>query len=224
MIIEQQNILFSKWQEKRKYNDFIKDGVFCEEEYVKQPLKILYVLKEANWNGSVNLCEWILSEPKSGYWRTWNNIARWTKALIEGGEYPHYVSKTDKSYWVKKIAFLNLKKVGGGAKANKDEISEYAIRDKKFIKEQILLYNPDVIICCGRGQGKNADLLYNEVLTDLNRSEWKKPIKTYNWFTFEINNKDIPVISFVHPQMWGGHDRFKEKYNDILDIKANLSL
>ena len=224
MIIEQQNILFSEWQEKRKYNDFIKDGVFCEEEYVKQPLKILYVLKEANWNGSVNLCEWILSEPKSGYWRTWNNIARWTKALIEGGEYPQYVSKTDKSYWVKKIAFLNLKKVGGGAKANKDEISEYAIRDKKFIKEQILLYNPDVIICCGRGQGKNADLLYNEVLTDLNRSEWKKTIKTYNWFTFEINNKDIPVISFVHPQMWGGHDRFKEKYNDILDIKANLSL
>lgn len=147
-----------------------------------------------------------------------------TKALIEGGEYPHYVSKTDKSYWVKKIAFLNLKKVGGGAKANKDEISEYAIRDKKFIKEQILLYNPDVIICCGRGQGKNADLLYNEVLTDLNRSEWKKPIKTYNWFTFEINNKDIPVISFVHPQMWGGHDRFKEKYNDILDIKANACL
>ena len=139
MIIEQQNILFSKWQEKRKYNDFIKDGVFCEEEYVKQPLKILYVLKEANWNGSVNLCEWILSEPKSGYWRTWNNIARWTKALIEGGEYPHYVSKTDKSYWVKKIAFLNLKKVGGGAKANKDEISEYAIRDKKFIKENVEL-------------------------------------------------------------------------------------
>ncbi len=85
--------------------------MFCEEEYIKQPLKILYVLKEANWNGSANLCEWILSEPKSGYWRTWNNITRWTKALIEGGEYPKYVSKADKTYWVKKIAFLNLKKL-----------------------------------------------------------------------------------------------------------------
>lgn len=154
MILEEQEVLFTEWQNDNKYLYFIRDGIFCEEEWNRQPLKILYVLKEANWTGSVNLCEWLLSEPAKNYWKTWNNIARWTKALIAGGEYPQKVSKADKSYWLKKIAFLNLKKVGGGSRANDGEIRNYAIRDKEFIKRQIILYNPDIIICCGRGNGK----------------------------------------------------------------------
>lgn len=44
-------------------------------------------------NGNADLCKYLLSEPKSSYWKTWNNIARWTKGILVGGEYPKRVTK-----------------------------------------------------------------------------------------------------------------------------------
>ena len=108
---EKEQALFSAWKESQGYKYFISDGVFNEEELDKQDYRILFVLKEANWeNATADLCELLLSEKSSGYWKTWNNIARWTKAILEGGNYPRYVSKADKTYWLKKVIAMNLKK------------------------------------------------------------------------------------------------------------------
>ena len=95
-IKEKERELFKHWKERRGYDSFVADGIFDENVWNQQEIKITFVLKEANWkNRTVDLCEWIMSEPKSTYWKTWNNIARWTKALLEKGEYPKYISKAD---------------------------------------------------------------------------------------------------------------------------------
>ncbi|MGM9641735.1 MAG: hypothetical protein ACI3XI_00865 [Eubacteriales bacterium] len=223
-IKEKERELFSKWKSEQQYPSFISDGVFDEECYNRQDIKILFVLKEANWeNGTVDLCKYLLSEESSGYWKTWNNIARWTKAILDGGDYPEYISCADKTFWLKKIAFLNLKKKGGTSKAKDKEIQEYATRDKKFLLQQIELYYPDIIICCGRGEGKNADILHDTVLPKENVSEWKQPCLRYNYFIYSPScNKEIPVVSFCHPQMWGGHVRFKKRYDEMKFIGAFL--
>lgn len=222
MIKEQEQALFARWKSERGYQYFISDGIFDEAEWNKQAYKILFVLKEANWeNGNADLCEFLLSEESSSYWKTWNNIARWIKALLEQGEYPRNVSKADKSFWLRKVAAMNLKKVGGDAVAENDTIREYAQADRVYIKEQIELYQPDIIICCGRGNGKNADILHDIIFDSSQVSEWQEPITEakYNYFTVQIKeNRLTPVVSFYHPQMRGGHDKFQKRYEEMIEI------
>ena len=221
MIKEKEKELFARWQAERGYKYFISDGIIDEVEWNKQNYKILFVLKEANWeNSNADLCEFLLSECSSSYWKTWNNVARWTKALIEKGEYPRYVSKSDKSYWLRKIAVMNLKKVGGDAVAEDETIKSYSTTDRTYLKEQIELYKPDIIICCGRGVGKNADILHDIVFESPQVSEWLKPIteNKYNYFVVAIDNKQVPVVSFYHPQMRGGHDIFEKRYKEMITV------
>lgn len=221
MIKEQEKELFARWQTERGYKYFISDGVLDEVEWNKQSYKILFVLKEANWEtGNADLCEFLLSESSSSYWKTWNNVARWTKALIEKGEYPRSVSRSDKSFWLRKIAAINLKKVGGDAVAEDETIREYAERDKSYLKEQIELYNPDIIICCGRGVGKNADILHDIIFESSQVSEWQEPMTEtgYNYFVVALDNKQVPVVSFYHPQMRGGHDKFRKRYEEMIAV------
>lgn len=223
-IKQQENLLFEEWKKKQGYSYFISDGVFDEDEWNRQDYKILFVLKEANWeNGNVDLCKYLLSEPKSPYWKTWNNIARWTKAILIGGEYPKRVTKKDKTYWLRKIAAINLKKIGGGSAAQDKIIGYYAKKDRIFIKRQIELYKPDIIICCGRGKGKNADILHDVIFSDEEVSEWKKPVLQYNYFYIKMKEKgEVPVVSFYHPQMIGSHSLFAKRYEEMKVLAHNL--
>lgn len=221
MIKETEKELFNEWKTNRGYDSFLEDGVFDEETYNNQNIKILYVLKEANWeNGNCDLCEYLLSEVSKNYWHTWNNIVRWT-AAIRGAEYPHTISKRDKTICLKTIAAINIKKVGGDARADDEEIREFGIRDAEYINKQINLYQPDIIICCGRGNGKNADILHDYVLKNV--SEWKPDINGYNYYLANLNSKkNIPVVSYYHPQMRGGHSKFKELYDIMIQIASEL--
>lgn len=222
MIKEKEKLLFKSWKEERSYTSFWEDGLFDEEEWNKQTIKILYVLKEANWeNGNGDLCDYLLSEKSSNYWRTWNNIVRWTQAIRYGSKYQKHITKADKTKCLRTIAALNMKKVGGDASANDEEIRDFGKRDAKFINQQIELYQPDIIVCCGRGTGKNADILHDYVLTSA--SEWQEPIETYYYFLCTLESgKTIPVLSFRHPQIRGGHTVFEKTYNDMLTVVEEL--
>lgn len=227
MLKEKEQALFSRWKEERGYPAFISDGIFDEKEWNQQNCKILFVLKEANWeNGNCDLCEFLLSEKSPTYWRTWNNVVRWTMALLAPGEYPRNISNSEKSYWLRKVSFINLKKVGGDAVAENETIKEYAEKDRYYLREQIELYRPDIMICCGRGVGKNADILHDIVFHPSQISSWQEPIteKKYNYFYVKINEKQIPVLSFYHPQMRGGHEKFQRHYEEMIEIGKILKL
>lgn len=224
MIKEAEKQLFKQWKADKQYDSFLEDGVFDEESWQRQTIKILFILKEANWEGgNTDLCEYLLSERSATYWRTWNNIVRWTQAIRVGGEYQRYVSKQDKTKCLRTIAALNIKKVGGDAQADDDEIRRFGIDDARYIDCQIELYQPDIIICCGRGTGKNADILHDYVLKNV--SEWKSKIARYNYFIATLNTgKRIPVVSFRHPQIRGGHEEFMRAFNDMIYIAEQLRI
>ncbi len=223
-IKEKEKELFIQWKKKRGYDSFLEDGLFDEEEWNKQNIKILYVLKEANWeNGNGDLCEYLLSEVSSTYWRTWNNIVRWTHAIRFGEDYIRKITKRDKTSCLKTIAFLNIKKVGGDAQADDEEIRTYGKLDAEFIYRQIQLYRPNIIVCCGRGNGKNADILYNYVFPKSHISRWQYPIEKYNYFMLSLNEETkIPVVSFRHPQIRGGHIEFEKAFADMKKLVQGL--
>lgn len=195
-IKDKERELFNEWKAAQGYSYFISDGILDENEWNKQDYKILFVLKEANWEGgNTDLCEFLLSEASPTYWKTWNNVARWTKAILEGGD----------------------------AVAENDTIYSFAEKDKVLLKRQIELYEPDIIICCGRGKGKNADILHDIVFEKNEVSEWKEPMLQYDYFLAKINNrKSIPVVSFYHPQMRGGHELFMKRYEEMKYLAKEL--
>lgn len=74
---------------KHSFNAFIRNGI-VDPEYYEMP-HILFVLRDMNCLHERDLCM-DLRKDGSG-WKTWNNIGRWTKALLDGDEkYPQNMS------------------------------------------------------------------------------------------------------------------------------------
>jgi len=221
---ERQDKFFEDWIKEQQCTSFFKDGVIDEKTYFKEDIKILFILKEANCPEGKDDLKKYLKDPglKGNWWRTWNNVARWTIALLEGGGYPKTFSGEYRASVLKRIAFLNLKKEGGGATAESAKIANAAKADSCYIKKQIEMCDPDIIICCGQNGESNATILRNYVLKN-NVSNWEITLN-YIYYYFYKNEKgrQIPIVSFVHPQMRGGHKRFEEKYNLMLTVKEEF--
>ena len=47
-IKEQENLLFGVWEDRIGGSNFIRDGVIDETRFLKEKLKFVFVLKEAN--------------------------------------------------------------------------------------------------------------------------------------------------------------------------------
>lgn len=221
MLKEQERQLFQRWKAEQSYSSFISDGIFDESLWAQQPVKVTFVMKEANWeNGNADLCQWLLEEHKGSYWKTWNNIARWSQALLAGGEYPRRVSKADKTDWLSRVSFLNLKKVGGGRRTDNSVLREFAARDASYIREQLSLYAPDILICCG--WWVVADILYQDVLPKDALGPWQKTSGGFDYFRGQLGGKEIPVVSFYHPQRIASHAVFEEWYEHMKKIGSEL--
>jgi hypothetical protein len=187
---------------------------------------VLYILKEANdgkegkGDGNWNLANHLMSN--GGGWQTWNNIARWQYLIEKSNEGVTWekIPKADKTFRIKmlnKIAFLNLKKVAGGAAAKPNEIWTYSWEDKDLIKKQISMYNADVIICCGTGE-----MVLDRKLVELN--EWKETSNGIKYQLIKANEFTQIIISFYHPANRGkkGKEMFNllmNAYKEIQNIK-----
>ena len=223
--------LYEDWQKEHEFSAFIRDGIVDESHY-EEP-HVLFVLRDMNCQTECDLREQ-LSSHGSG-WKTWNNIGRWTKALLDGDEnYPADMSEANRVEQVKRIAVMNLKKEGGVSRTSGSELLNAVQTQHEYIYKEICLCNPSIIICCGlpmKGCISNADLLWNYVFTD--RTEWEKFSSAnlpHDWWFYEatINGKKIPIISFCHPQTTnlcgrrGHNDLFEPLYRDMLYIRERF--
>ena len=215
-IREQEEKLLDKWREKRRgTSGFIRDGIVCEEEYLKSKLKIVIVLKEPNAEEGG---EWKLKDSMMGEenWRIWNNVARWVYGIrnreqIPDWEYDDKESELPTYNWkcddnlanfrknsLKSICAMNLKKVPGGGTADYEVLSVAASNNRPFIKEQYNIYNPDLTICCGADSGSTGDMFRDAMgYTDTEETEgWKQTKRGIWWYQRE---KRKYVVIFNHP-------------------------
>jgi len=220
--------LFEKWKNLYKINAFIRDGIVDSEHY--DTPHVLFVLRDMNCQYERDLCA-DLRRDGSG-WKTWNNIGRWTKALLDGAaEYPKEMSTQDRVNQLKRVAVMNLKKEGGTSRTAGTDLLQAVQTQHEMIREELCLCNPDIIICCGltaSGILGNATLLKSHVFQS--STEWESfRSKTFDrewWYYFaEVNGKQVPVISFCHPQVTNlegarGHDDlFEPLYRDMLCVR-----
>ncbi|MDD7456880.1 MAG: hypothetical protein PUK83_00380 [Clostridia bacterium] len=210
--------LIEKWQDSDFKNEskkvkneskyvFVLDGILKPDEWAKQRVKLLFVLKEAydsSEKQKVGLnawdeMEWISKKTGiiNGKNTTWRRIYQWTKAILEGKNY----SELPKPNWddgtLDKIAVINIKKFNGESRSENQNLIDHAERHSKELLRQIELINPDVIVC-----GYTCWLL-DIVLGKENREIIRKTksdlLKYKTRSLFKDNKKEVIVIDFWHP-------------------------
>lgn len=143
---QQLDDLFTTWQ-KRLNENIVKDGIISEKEFDKAPKKVLFITKEPN-------------NPKkdAGDFRKWwkdkikytfsIRIAEWSHGIMEG--FPPYddIKRSDqlKLKALHKVAFMNIKKVGGTGNSEYASIFDHSKKYKDLILEEIKIIAPEIII------------------------------------------------------------------------------
>ncbi len=191
------NDLFTEWKSKYFLNEvFYKDGIINEEEYSKAKIKILFVAKEPNGKNHDNY-----KEPYSDFTDEWNNqipkyrfakrIADWSYGILN--KFDRYNDEAIQNYYLKKIAFMNIKKSRGTSTTKENEFSNF-INEKGeeylcLIKKQIEIIEPQVVIL-----GLSWKWLIDVCFPNL---KWKKENEA---FPFAIN-ENIFYVDCYHPSV-----------------------
>jgi hypothetical protein len=125
------------------------DGILDEEEYAKQEIKLLWILKESYGEAiEFENRENLLKDEKYLTYPTWDSIIKVTYAIINNLQnLDTHLSTNEKQSVLKKIAFINIKKNSGESKSIEKEIENHFNLNSILLVDQINFINPDIIIC-----------------------------------------------------------------------------
>lgn len=147
--------------------EFHKDGIIHAEQYQEERLRLLFVLLEPNSKGG----RWDRFQGHDlrqvfgevGLGKSIDiNLARWTRVLLDGVQEYFSLNAAAAKEQLRRVAIMNLKKLAGSGTANPEAISVHAWRDAAFIRKQVELIRPDLVVTCG----PNANRLFGMVLSD----------------------------------------------------------
>ncbi len=196
-IAEKEDKLFEAWPSRQE--SFVPDGLVDADEYARSRVKLLFVLKEANAPGERgDLREFLRGD---SWGPTWNNVTRWVEGIeglpcIVPWDKLSEVDINRRKRVLRKIAAVNLKKEPGAGVADYDQLREATQRDRQSISEQLSLYAPNYVICCGTDV---SNLLFEAEPIGVyprNADDWKS---TSRGVRYRIENA-VPHIAYHHPQ------------------------
>jgi hypothetical protein len=187
--------------------EFVKDGVISEKEWNNVPLKIIFVLKEANNLKKKHNEDWMnfkrfLGDSGGGR-TTFANIARWAYGILNIDEnlswndiHKKGLDSNERKRILKKICVVNLSKQPGGSRTKFDNLKEKFERyNKEYLEKQLAFYaDADIIICCGNGVGS----LFKSALSKINFGEYKPVGKIDGIWHNTLENGQL-MISYYHP-------------------------
>ena len=190
---KQLNSLFEKWESSNKdyTGRFIRDGII-DESIFEAPgnKKLLIIAKEPNYqdDGSWDFRDWWKTKLQFSFSI---RLAEWAYGIENN--FPIYSKIQDNQdeqlKAIHKMAFMNIKKIGGNGTSDQDKLMDFAIRDHGFIRKQIEIIEPEIIVLC-LSWGKLEDSLFPEIKT-----EWKD----CGYDIFVASYKGVKYISFYHP-------------------------
>ncbi len=140
---------------KNENTNIIADGVINPYSYYDANPKILWVLKEAN---STEKTDWNYQDFFKYTWHKHSNIMAVRRIVFTTYGLFNMINHleelplwSDSNYQkeVKKMAIINIKKTPGSENVDDSVISAAYAENRELIKEQIELYNPNVVIFGG---------------------------------------------------------------------------
>jgi len=208
MINERLDSLYMDYYGDR-INDIIPCGVVDEETYSSVYPKIVIILREAHMRTPYQIeSRWTIPKGlkrnadmglnnlsmERKYMYTWRQAGVWAYAIINGFDtYQVLRSPSPVAQGLKCIGMTNLKKTGGKASSNWQEISYHAKQDKELWQRELEIMNPDLILCGGT---------YRDVTSNLGLERYllhKDLDKSYFYSIHNMNGKQSVILSFWHP-------------------------
>jgi hypothetical protein len=162
--------LFETWIEtypEEQRSVFHRDGIIDEAKFESQAYRVLFVLLEPNSKDGRydRYSGWdlrkVFGEEKLKK-ELHFNLAIWTRALLDGATNYIRPSANTAEEQIRRIALINLKKIGGSGKADYEAISIHAWKDREFIREEVRIISPTVVVTCGN----TAHRLFGWVMKD----------------------------------------------------------
>ena len=206
--------LIAEWRRLRpEYAPFVIDGILDETIWETAAPKILFLLKESygGWyqiKGPINVID-------GGNKEFWPNICRW-KHLIKSlhqGVLPQFPELSELEEWrdgsflLRDIAYVNIKKKLGGSTSNARDIMDFALRDQDFLRRQIDLIDPAIVLCGGTFWPYHAIYSGNTTMHKASDRVWCHGKRQ--------------VIDFKHPGNWQHKGGAAGLYNELLKILKN---
>lgn len=220
-------VLKNKWKDEfmaSHDNCIVWDGIINYDEWFKNNLKIMFLLKEAfsknnetEWNiaEAINEDNGIFYVGNQANQAMQNRVAEWAYAVDEGindnsitkeEALNKHREKPRKS--MLKAAWVNIKKIDGIQYSNSTDLTTFVKRNNKLLKEQIGLINPNIILCGGTFNLAKKELFENsfskikgtEYCYDWNGKlliKFRHPSRAAVSTMFDINN-DIQKIARKH--------------------------
>lgn len=190
-IRELENQLFTRW--KRGKESFVEDGIVNIKKYQERRHRVIYLLKEVNSDDNYwDLKDYLKSGARGSFW---NNITRWTIGINNLDRHINwdeidYIDHEKRKEILNSIGVINIKKEIGSSKSNNEELEKYTKNNSNQIKEQIDIYDPEIIICCG------TSYLYKNFIYN-GEEKWNRSSYGVDY----IERKEGKyVISWKHPQ------------------------
>ena len=190
---------------------FIEDGYISQSDYLKAPIKILFILKEANvadykletHTSQVGFYKSFITEEYDNPPKQKEKMARMAyylqnpKLSVSERRKPKI---NDLKKALEKVAFMNINKRGGGNKTSPALFRNYYDKYSTFVQREIKILNPDIIVVLG----KNNTFI---------KSNDEKVIHLYFWHTaYGMRTKKLKA------------ERREPSKQDYADNDANVDL
>jgi len=95
------------------------------------------------------------------------------------------------------FGFMQIKKVGGSGESKGDEIEAHARKYSDVLRQQLVLYEPHVVIACGLGDRSPARLLRKHVLT--RAADERSTVNEYTCWHYAEAARPRALLQFKHP-------------------------
>ncbi len=245
-IKQQENELFNNLQKAYPQMPIVRDGIVNEKEWMEQPIKLVFLLKEAIGTKAFHLCEGHLAKgakPGEDFNRhpTWENIARWVytvknirspKLSYEKEVKPQGITPKNRQGLLQKIVALNVKKTPGGSDTNtKRLVADFEKHFKWFLPRQLQLYSEaDIIVCCGKGVFKCLAMVFEDTfgmpLDHCRKKNYGDGIKAYVVPTDQAAHsafrKNILIVNYWHPAALIKNQKKNDTLRDIISEHLDI--
>lgn len=155
--IECHDDLLKRWEDQ--LSPLNRDGIISPKDWENANLKVLFVLKEINQSdkkNGINVATSIskaLDNNKSNWWKknVLRRVGRWAYGLTNYlEEVPSFkAARSGGKKSTGNVAYINMKKSPGGAKTNMKKFDAHVREYAPYIKRQIELIKPDVVVLGG---------------------------------------------------------------------------
>jgi hypothetical protein len=206
-----------------------RDGVPEPGIYWQQPVRVLFVFREANFGNDPT--DWDMRKQVRDPWFQGRRNKRpevngwWNRKVASFGHAVVHALGSDKpsayedfQEWIKPdrdgfrthrflfpFGFMQIKKVGGGGNGVASTIEDHVKKFNKFLEQQMTLYKPRLIIACGRGNASPARLL-NRYVFPVRVGEPAGNVEhtgRYTWWRFSEPAWPAAMLEFNHPSARG---------------------